>query len=41
MQRRKFFLIDFPSYSARVVSKLPSFFIVKVTLYLDFSEVCK
>ena len=24
-----------------VVSKLPSFFIVKVTFYLDFSEVCK
>ena len=26
---------------AKVVSKLPSFFIVKVTFYLDFSEVCK
>ena len=33
--------ISLSSQFGKVVSKLPSFFIVKVTFYLDFSEVCK
>ena len=36
-----YLFIQFTSCTLMVVSKLPSFFIVKVTLYLDFSEVCK